>query len=248
MWKLGSVLALTGLAATIATTGLAQQVLDAQPPGTFSESYDPIPNTSGGQMLGLRLVGGAATTRGAGPLFLKPDAVGGQVCIEVHTRDGRYSASNPFGIPDEPADWVRVAALSSAYADTLNGYDIADVAVRSFLAAGPDCNPKGAVNLPVSGAPAAPVDALEVLVNSGGLSVRAHVFAYDGPEEPPGAASAAAACGPAGDGARIAFNTICRFETAALPTGPVLLRLDYDDGFAVESVRYRMRLPEPAVP
>lgn len=241
MTRAGGILAAVMLVAVLIGSVGAQQVVDAAPDvDEFRESYDPVPKTSGGQLIGLRLVGGAGMVHGSGPVFMQPDETTTRVCIEVHTRDGRYSASNPFRLSSAPAEWVRVATLSSEYRDTLDRYDVADVAVRTFVAGEAACDTREALHLPARGDPAAPTDRFEVLVNSGGLKVRAQLVASGG------SAEASGKCGPAGEGARIAFNTVCSFAAGDLPAGEARLTLEFDDGFGSEEVRYRVLLPGSA--
>lgn len=241
MASAGGMLVAALLAVALSGGANAQQVVDASPdPASFRESYDPVPDTSGGQLLGLRLVGGGGMVRGSGPIFMQPDESTTRVCIEVHTRDGRYSASNPYDLASSPAEWVRVGSLSTQYRDTLDRYDVADVAVRSFVAGEAACDTSGALHLPAKGDPAAPTDRFEVLVNSGGLTVRARLDVADG------SAPARGDCGSAGEGARIAFNTVCSFAVGDLPAGEARLTLEFDDGFGSEELRYRVLLPGSA--
>jgi len=226
---------------------LAQQVVDAVAEDPFQESYDPVPDASGGQLLGIRMVEGAEAARGSGPLFLQPGGPAGRICVEAHTGDGRYSAANPFLVPSPSASWVRIGALSRVHKDTLDGYDVGEIAVRSYVVNGETCTTEDPVLLPASGDPAAPAVALEVQVNAGGLTVGARLSAL-GADGQPVAGGASGDCGPAGGGARLGFNTVCRLSLEAVPPGLALLDIDFDDGFALDTVRHRILVPRPASP
>lgn len=234
--------ALLVMACTVAAP--AQDIVDAVAGEPFQESYDPIPDASGGQLLGLRLLGGAELVRGSGPLFLQPDIPAERVCVEAHTGDGRYSAANPFRIPVASARWVRIGALSQVHKQTLDGYDVGDVAVRSYVVNGDTCTVAGAVLLPASSDPGARAETLEVQVNAGGLTVGAQLFAL-GADGQPVSEGVRGACEPAGGGARLGFNTVCRLALADVSPGLAQLDIEFDDGFVVETVRHRVLLPVP---
>lgn len=226
---------------------MAQEVVDAVAEDPFQESYDPVPDASGGQLLGVRMVGGAEAARGSGPLFLQPAGPASRVCVEAHTGDGRYSAANPFRIPTPSASWVRIGSLSKLHKDTLDSYDVGEIAVRSYVVDGDTCTAADAVLLPASGDPEAPAVALEVQINAGGLSVGARLSALGADGHPvPGGPSGD--CGPASGGARLGFNTVCRLSLATIPPGLARLDIEFDDGFVLDTVSHRVLVPLPATP
>lgn len=235
------------LALPLAGLAHAQQVVDAVAEDPFQESYDPIPDASGGQLLGIRMVDGAEMAHGSGPLFLQPAGPASRICVEAHSGDGRYSAANPFRVPEASASWVRVAALSKAHKDRLDGYAVGEIAVRSYVVDGDSCTVDDPVLLPASGDPAAPALALEIQVNAGGLSVGARLSSL-GPDGQPVADGASGECGPAGGGARLGFNTVCRLSLAAIPPGLARLDIEFDDGFVLDTVSHRILVPRPASP
>jgi hypothetical protein len=237
-----SAAALLVMACTVATP--AQEIVDAVAGEPFQESYDPIPDASGGQLLGLRLLGGAEQVRGSGPLFLQPNTPAERVCVEAHTGDGRYSAANPFRIPVASASWVRIGALSQVHKQTLDGYDVGDIAVRSYVVSGDSCTAGDAVLLPASSGPGVRADALAVQVNAGGLTVGARLFAL-GADGQPMSEGVMGECGPAGGGARLGFNTVCRLALTDVTPGLAQLDIEFDDGFVIETVRHRVLLPVP---
>lgn len=213
----------------------AQEIVEAVPADPFSEHYDLNADVSGAPLVGLQL--GSASPPAVGPLYVRLDQAASRICVRAISQDGRYSATNPFGVPVAPA-LVRIPALSRHYAAELSQYPAGAVAVRTFVAAAEGCNPAGAVNVPNSAA-ADPDDTLVALVNGRRFSAQASLVA-DGVE------LAKADCAEAGESARIAYDMACTLTLPAGPAREAILRLSFNDGFADETHDYRVALPPVA--
>lgn len=226
---------------------LAQGFVDALPPDDFYEEFDEVPNVSGGQLLGLRIEGDKQWPAVDSPIFLKPPSETQTICVRVATQDGRYRASNPFGVPQmEGSSNIRLATLTKSYLSTLSRYLTEEIAVRAYVAHEPGCSPQFAVNIPFVSDTAGGLQTLVLYVNSGGLDVQAALFETETDEAAGAAPIATGLCTGLGSSGRIAYNSECRITLQAAPARVAMLRIDFDDGFSTSHLRARVALPEIA--
>ncbi|MGO7000461.1 hypothetical protein [Rhizobium leguminosarum] len=218
------------------SNGLAQDIANAHPQNAaLDESFDPTAAVSGGVVVGLRI--GEATGKLVVDNVQVVGASQSTVCVRAVTRDGRFSSNNKYVVQGASrAARLRLLPITTHYSKILSDYDSSDYALKVFAAAGNDCLPKDALNLPQIVPDASSRDVLTLLINSSSRRVSL--------EDVPGAP--AARCNPISAGARIAFDHECRLDIAKLPSGPVKLTVDLDDGFAVEREDIRVALPEKA--
>lgn len=213
----------------------AQDLVDAKPVGgAVLESYDPDGAAGGSVLVGLRLgeLAGALDPDDI-KLVRPPSAL---FCVSAATQDGRYTATNPFSISDadSTASLVRPKPFTNKQA-VLSRYRSADFAVLGFAATSEDCAEKGAVLLPQVVGEYKDKSVLVVLANAGARLAVARL-------EPAGTSEGK--CTPAGENARLRFDTICRVPLD-LPVKATRAQLTivFDDGFELDSHEYAIRLP-----
>lgn len=207
-------------------------VVDIFPPDVenFLESFDESRPVSGSALVGLRLGDAEGYVVPDEIVLLRPPT-GATICVHAMTQDGRFSASNPYVLPQGPDSrvYLRLKPVTKDHRDELALYPADQLAVRAFVPNGDNCSPSGATHVPAV-ARGSELDVLYVFVNSKTQSVRASL----GQE-------ILVDCEPAGTSAFIAFDQMCRVPIKA--GGLALLDLEFDDGFGSEHYQYPVILP-----
>jgi hypothetical protein len=127
-------------------TGIFLSMLLAYAPATFGEELvavldpaaealeevykDDVP-VSGRVVAGLSMAG--VPLPGTLALLPRQDVGGGQVCVQVMSRDGRYWAENNFLLPGGIVDGPVRLQYESRYSDELNAAQADDLALLSYL-------------------------------------------------------------------------------------------------------------------
>lgn len=237
-----------GLAALVwtASGAMAQPVIvdaEAPAPEAFNESYDESSPVSGSPLVGLRL-GTPDVASGNVALIAGLAAFDGSLCLRVTSKDGRFHAANAYSLAPAPADaLVRVTPLARKFAEALEGYGPTQVAIRAFASETAACMPAKAVNLPVLDGPRSPGSDLVVFAN--GKSQPAELALLTAAPEP----VVEAPCDPAGDGANIAYDLVCRVSLPDDLAGRATLRLRFSDGFGTpDDYTFDLNLPAVAAP
>lgn len=232
--------AMMAVALTCGSAALrAQDIVEAEPPEPFHESYDPNANVSGGQLVGLRI--GPSQQDPTGPLFVSLATPATKLCVSAISQDGRYLATNPFGVPTGGATpTVRISSISRQYVTELARYASDDIAIRMFVESGASCDPGEALNTPYASSPAGG-NVLQVLANARAFGARAKL-------EADGVLIADVRCERLGDDARIAYDTICRLPLPVADARTGQLTLLFNDGFSDTPYSYRVLIPRVVAP
>lgn len=231
--------AMLTFALVFGTVATADDIVEAEPPEPFRESFDANANVSGSKLVGLRI--GPSPIAATGPFFVSLPRPAPELCVQAITQDGRYLATNPFRVPDgAEAPTLRIASLSRQYQAELSAYAPEDIAVRTFVDGGAACNPGEALNIPYAASPVGG-DALEVLVNTRSFGTRARL-------EAEGALIAETKCETVSQGTRIAYDKICRLTLPAGETRTGELTLLINDGFSDQAYRYNVLIPRVGAP
>ncbi|GLQ53808.1 hypothetical protein [Devosia nitrariae] len=199
-------------------------------PENFKESFDESRAVSGSALVGLRLGDAQGQVVPDDIVLLRPSG-GGTICVHAMTQDGRFSASNPYVVPEDasPGRYLQLEPITREHRVRLASYPADQFAVRAFVPVGEGCSPAGATHVPAV-ATGGDLKVLYVFVNSKTQSVRASL----GQEAP-------VDCEPAGTSAFIAYDQKCRITFEA--KGTAVLDLELDDGFGSEHYQYSVVLP-----
>lgn len=214
--------------------------------GTYEEQYLPNPTVSGNLLVGLRWGGpedgsfnpAAVRVRLPGKL---PTA---KACVDVVSKDGRYSAENLYGVGVAAGRLARVAAPTS-FAKQLEKYPVGDIAV--MIRAVDSCTATDfgsvipAIMAPLGAQASSDRGAiLTAYVNADPGQVRADVL---GPDKSVLAHSGP--CKASGEGVRIAYSTTCTVELPRdLPTDGLWLRLTTRERFRSIPTDFRLIVSE----
>ncbi|MCJ2164677.1 MULTISPECIES: hypothetical protein [unclassified Pseudodesulfovibrio] len=199
----------------------------------FHENYDPEVPVSGGAIVGIslgRLDGDVDVENVRLPSFS-----GDSVCVRIVTQDGRYSANNVYrktGSGD-PKGTVLLTPVSLKYAEALSKYKMSAFALNAFIPKEGTSDPQQAIHLPQMLPDADKIKTLTVLVNSGGRFSKMTM----------NEAGSTFLCQNVKDGARIAYDTVCKGDLATYTPGVKSVLIILDDGFGEESIHFSLLLP-----
>lgn len=201
----------------------------------FQETYDNTPAVSGLTLVGLS-VGAFPETMNIGDVRVVPPPSGTSFCVRVTTRDGKFSASNPYVVPPGPAGSIRLSVVTRKFSKSVAGYSPETLAIRAYVA-DHNCSPQSALHLPQL-QPGGDATRLAVLVNS---STRRTIAKLSGPS----GVSTSIECKAPADAALIAFDKLCLVERSAAETAGIYeLTLQFDDGFGIETFTAQVLLPD----
>lgn len=236
--RMGALLAMVvGLSCGVAVA--QEEPVDITPLGgenNLMESFDESRPVSGSALVGLRLGDAQGHVDPQNVVLLRPPA-GATICVHSMTQDGRFSASNPYILPEgaDPGAHLRLTPITKLYSNELASYSANQLAVRAFVPEGEGCSPADAKHVPAI-AIGSELNVLYVFVSSRTQSARASL-GKDAPVD----------CVQAGTSAFIAYDQMCEipFEAEEIvgAEGIAVLDLELDDGFSSEHYKYFVILP-----
>jgi hypothetical protein len=237
----------------VTTQVQAQQgyIVDADLTNELHESYDPA-EVSGSPLVGLRIGSVGGKLRPESLIVVRPNSPGGTICVRATTQDGRYSASNAYRIKEDnpKAVFARLSPITMEYGDILADYENDEFAVRAYATRAENCSPTKPMHLPLLAdeslaAPTASRSELVVFANGRSQIGRATLHARG--EAGKGMASEvldSADCVRAGASSLIAYDLTCRLDLSGDAVGPVVLVLEFNDGFGITEYHFDVYLPE----
>ncbi len=237
------------LLAAVPALGQAPQVIEANAPENFNESYDLSAPVAGSPLVGLRL--GDLEAAGDNAItVIGPPAGDSGVCLRVTTKDGRFSSANNFGVTGNASgQLVRISPLTQEYRSQLSQYPAGEIAFRAFGTSSSECVPARALNLPVLGSDAATSSRLVLFANGKSQPATVALYPTDATEPPPGLRPVAeTGCTPATGGTTVAYDLVCRLDLPSGYSGRALLALEFSDGFSTDSYYYATLVPQLAAP
>ncbi len=101
--------------------------------GPYDESLSNA-KIAGGFLLGLRSgVDSDHFNPKAVGLYISPALAGQSVCVDIHSRDNKYSALNTYRIPRDLVGMTGIFAVDTKFEKLLTGYESRDMAVIIHL-------------------------------------------------------------------------------------------------------------------
>jgi hypothetical protein len=217
----------------------------------YSELYLENPKVSGNLVVGVRW----ASSTGVGRPVVRFDPLnvrmivpaelyGRSACVDVTSKDGRYTAENLYAVPPDPPRQPKLYTRTK-YEDVLHGYVLDSVAV--MIRAGSDCNVAQsgtivpAVLVPQGSDMATEmsrVRSLVVQVNADPDRVRLGLYKSDETN------LGNAICISAGEGVLISYSTTCTFEPARLSPGSYRLHFEITERFKIVPANFVLLVAE----
>lgn len=207
----GKVIVTVGaVAAAMVVSAVAQanEPLRLDSAAPFNERYADTAQVGGTRLVGLMYVPASGALTFAGLKVILPATAGTTLCLDVTTRDARYTASNPYAVPQTGGWTVAQPVFATRYQAELSTYSSEDAAVVASLAA--DCAADQDRTYVVA-AIGAETAQLIVKVNSFGLKTRARLLAEDG------SVLSEAVCTEPPGGSLVAYDQDCRLAVPADP-------------------------------
>lgn len=199
----------------------------------FQESYDPDVPVSGGAIVGIQL------GRTEGNIDVKnvrlPAFKNDTVCVRIVTQDGRFSANNTYRKTETSTENtpVKLSRVSVRYEEILSSYKMSAFALSAFFQNNGSYASKDIIYLPQILPDADKTKVLTVLVNSGGRFANMDMADSDFNFQ----------CENVREGARIAYDTICKGDISTYAPGVKSISVTLDDGFGEEQVDFSLLLP-----
>ena len=222
----------------------------AREPEQYFERYLDNPKVSGNLLVGVRWARADENTAAPGKfdpgnvhLVVPARLPARTACVEVNSKDGRYSAENLYAVPPDVAREPALYA-DSKYKDRLK-YNIDNIAVLirtgSSCAAADSGKIIPAVLVPIGAelsAAISAVPALVVAINADPESVELTILKNGVPE-------LRAVCESAGEGVNISYSTVCKFHpNKRLEGGEYGLTLALAERFRTVKTRFNLLVSE----
>lgn len=249
-WASRTSCAITGLALLAAASAAAEE----QHPqvrlvtGTFSESYLAHPVVVGNLLVGVRWGGRDGSFDPASVAVpVSPTTAGGTACVDVASKDGRYTAENIYAF-DKDTKGEALLAMPTQYKRELAQYPLRNMAVMIRKASSCDPDEAGqivpAILTPAAGRGAVAIESpgsgddreliADVNADAGKVALR-----LSGPR----GLDLRADCRAADEGVRIAFSTRCRITVPdTIPAGTYALILAVRERFEKVETRFDLLL------
>ena len=232
-----------GAVALLAAPAVAQSGPDHLRPLTnYAELYVENPEVSGHLLVGLRWGGPAEQNARFDPhdvsIHLPSLVKAGKVCVDVVSKDGRYTAQNLYAV--DATDQRPILDGEHQFEDKLKQYLANDMAVMVRLA--PSCDDNDGQDTIVP-AVVTPLNPRALMFDPGRLTAYVNAdpdkvgFSLIGPANK--MLDATVSCSTPGSGVRIAYSAVCVIEPrTGLPADGVTLRLATRERFKTVSTDF----------
>ena len=214
---------------------------ELHPIGKYTEMYLQNPKVSGSLLVGLRWAGPDGNYDPHNIRLSLPTHVpGSRACVDVVSKDGRYTAENLYAVASTSRQVLLNA--STQFEQELNDYQAGDVGI--IVHAGSDCESEEggiipALVVPLHTYPGSGREGFIADINADPELVSAKLVNLDGVELP-----ARSACVAAGGGVHIAYSSVCTITpTSDLPRSAIKLRLLIKERFTTVNNDFTLLLP-----